>query len=303
MKWKKLGLIFNAHGQQEWMKSHASVPFAEFISDDLFRIYFSTRDGQNRSQVGFLELNIKQPQRIINLSSEPILGPGGMGFFDADGAMLSWIERNKGEKLIYYIGWNLAHGVPFRNSIGLAFADDSFGSFRKQFEGPIVDRSIFDPCFVASCCVLKEGDKWRMWYLSCLRWEKTRNDKLRHRYHIKYAESKDGIYWERNGKVCIDFKNEDEYAISRPSVLKEEGLYKMWYSYRGDCYQIGYAESVDGLKWIRKDEQAGIETSLSGWDSEMIEYPHVFVHEGRKYMLYNGNGYGKTGFGLAVLED
>jgi len=35
----------------------------------------------------------------------------------------------------------------------------------------------------------------------------------------------------------------------------------------------------------------------------MICYPYVFKHKGRFYMLYCGNGYGKTGFGLAVLED
>ncbi len=34
----------------------------------------------------------------------------------------------------------------------------------------------------------------------------------------------------------------------------------------------------------------------------MIEFPRVFDHGGRRFMLYNGNGYGKTGFGLAVLE-
>ncbi len=39
-----------------------------------------------------------------------------------------------------------------------------------------------------------------------------------------------------------------------------------------------------------------------GWDSEMIDYPFDFDHKGHRYMLYNGNGYGKTGFWLAVLE-
>ena len=43
--------------------------------------------------------------------------------------------------------------------------------------------------------------------------------------------------------------------------------------------------------------------SAEGWDSEMICYPYVFEHRGRFFMLYNGNGYGKTGFGVAVLEN
>lgn len=123
----------------------------------------------------------------------------------------------------------------------------------------------------------------------------------KHYYHIKYAESLNGIDWERKGIVCIDFKSNDEYAIARPCVLKEEGIYKMWYSYRGESYRIGYAESKDGIQWERKDKEAGIDVSATGWDSEMICCPHVFEHNGEKYMLYNGNGYGKTGIGLAVL--
>jgi len=35
--------------------------------------------------------------------------------------------------------------------------------------------------------------------------------------------------------------------------------------------------------------------------AESIEYAHVFDHKGSLYMLYNGNSYGKTGIGLAIL--
>jgi hypothetical protein len=65
---------------------------------------------------------------------------------------------------------------------------------------------------------------------------------------------------------------------------------------------IGYADSKDGLEWGRKDDLAVVDISNAGWDSEMVEYPFVFDHKGNRYMLYNGNEYGKTGFGLAILE-
>ena len=81
--------------------------------------------------------------------------------------------------------------------------------------------------------------------------------------------------------------------------------YEMWFSYRsgsGEKYRIGYALSKDGRRWELALEEAGIDVSLNGWDSEMIEYPFIFDHKGQRYMLYNGNGYGKTGFGLAVLD-
>jgi len=84
--------------------------------------------------------------------------------------------------------------------------------------------------------------------------------------------------------------------------VKDDGLYKMWYSHRGQSYRIGYAESANGIEWERKDAHSGIDVSESGWDSEMIEYPYVFENEGTHYMLYNGDGYGRTGIGLAVFD-
>jgi hypothetical protein len=121
--------------------------------------------------------------------------------------------------------------------------------------------------------------------------------------HIKYAESRDGIDWGRDGHVCIDFGAPDEYAISRPCVVKDGDVYRMWYSHRGSAYRIGYAESADGFDWQRRDEVVGIDVSPSGWDSEMVEYACVFDHGGSRHMLYNGNGYGRTGIGHAVLEN
>ncbi len=119
---------------------------------------------------------------------------------------------------------------------------------------------------------------------------------------IKYAYSKDGFSWIRDGKIAIPFKNENEYALSRPFVLYEDNRFKMWYSFRGKSYRIGYAESKDGQLWERQDHLINLTISSTGWDSESIEYPYIFDHKGSRFMLYNGNGYGKTGFGLAKLE-
>lgn len=85
-------------------------------------------------------------------------------------------------------------------------------------------------------------------------------------------------------------------------MLKDTNGYRLWFSSRGESYRIRYAESDDGLVWRRVGDRAGIDVSAEGWDSEMIEYPCVFEHRGRSYLLYCGNGYGRTGFGIAVGE-
>ncbi len=300
MKWEKKGLIFCPEDRYDWMRTHAAVPFAEKKEGDIFRIYFSSRDHKNRSRIGSIDVDIANPHDIIHISDSPLLSLGPLGAFDESGVMLSWVVCYRQSRYLYYVGWNLGATVPFRNSIGLAICEG--GGFKKYAAGPILDRGVNEPYFVASCCVLVEDGLWRMWYLSCIGW-KIVNDRPRHWYHIKYAESSDGIHWKNDGVVCIDFKNEQEYAISRPCVLKDGECYKMWYSCRGTSYRIGYAESFDGIRWTRMDERVGIDVSESGWDSEMIEYPFVFDHGGQRYMLYNGNGYGKSGIGLAVLVE
>jgi len=300
MKWEKISQVFCPQGEAEWMCSHAAVPIAEYIEGDIFRVYFSSRDSLNRSYTGFVIINIARPTEILEVSSCPVLSPGKLGEFDDSGAMAAWIAKVKDVNFLYYIGWNLGVTVPFRNSIGLAIGSTA-GHYSRYASGPILDRSIQEPHFCGSCCVIPGHDHWRMWYLSCREWTLV-GGKPRHKYHIKYAESDDGINWRRDGMVAIDFSNDKEYAISRPSVIRDGDCWKMWYSFRGNSYRIGYAESENGRNWIRRDDFSGINVSASGWDSEMIEYPFVFDHHGQRYMLYNGNDYGRTGFGLAVMK-
>jgi hypothetical protein len=299
--------VYAPHGDKEWSRSHASFPMAWLLGGEHCRIFFSARDDQNRSHLDWVEVDLsKEPWSVISEAKLPALSPGAPGTFDDSGAQGSWIVATEKALYLYYSGWNLGVTVPFRTSIGLATSIDGGLSFEKISSGPVLDRSIADPILLGSCSVLVDNTIWRMWYGSGTRWEFT-PEGPRHYYNIHYAWSSNGIYWERDGTVCINFSNDLEYAIARPSVLLDDGLFRMWYSYRASAqsleYRIGYAESRDGLSWVRKDNEVGIDVSAQGWDSEMICYPFVFQYNGNTYMLYNGNGYGKTGFGYAVLEE
>jgi hypothetical protein len=299
MKWKKISHIFVSDNNYPWMHSHAANCVAENVKEDLFRIYFSSRDINNRAHISFVDVELIPPFEIVNICNSPVLSPGEIGTFDDSGVSLSCIKIINNKKYMYYLGWNLGVTVPWRNSIGLAILDEKTGKFEKYSQAPLLDRHHVDPFSISYPYVIEDNGIYRMWYGSNLAWGEKQEDMA---HLIKYAESKDAIHWDRKGKVALNFKDETEYAMSRPFVLKENGIYKMWYSYRGKSYRIGYAESFDAINWIRKDELAGIDISPEGWDSETIEYPFIFEHKGKRYMLYNGNRYGKTGFGLAVLE-
>jgi hypothetical protein len=216
--------------------------------------------------------------------------------------MTSCLVREDGFEWLYYQGWSLGVTVPFSVFVGCARRPEGEGSFARVSPSPVMGRDDVDPIMCSSPWVLVEGGVWRMWYVSNLGWMDGPDGQPQYRVHIKYAESDDAIRWLRTGRVCIDFEHPGEYAISRPCVIRDPDRYRMWYSMRGDRYRIGYAESDDGLTWRRLDDQAGIDVSPEGWDSEMVEYAFVFDHGGQRHMLYNGNGYGATGIGHAIAE-
>lgn len=309
MRWKKMGPIFRPENNHDWMYSHAYVPLPDKISDDVIRIYFATRSKDIKSVTTFIEVEADNPSNVLYVHDRPVLGLGQLGTFDDGGAVPFSMVHRDGKKYLYYGGWNASVTVSYRNSIGLAVSEDGGLTFQRVFDGPVVDRNQLEPYFTGAADVKFDGGRWRMWYGSATGWVVV-DGKPEPRYQIKYGESEDGFNWTRENLTCIEYRMELE-ANARPCVIVEGGVYKMWYCYRGSVnyrtdtatsYRLGYAESPDGLKWTRKDEEVGIERSREGWDSLMMCYPYVYEHAGRKYLLYNGNGFGESGFGYAVLE-
>mgnify|MGYP001590701890 CR=1 FL=1 len=300
MKWRKLGQIYQPSGMMNWAHSHAANPIVEHIEDDFFRVYFSTRDDKNRSSIGYVVIDINKPHKIIEESLEPVLSPGDLGMFDDCGVSIGCIVVVGEARYLYYMGWNLAVTVPWKNAIGLAVSKSPGQPFKRYSRFPVIGLDEIDPYTISYPWIIIESGCFKMWYGSNLKWGPRQVDML---HVIKYAESDDGIHWKRENRIAINSNSTKEYAICKPCVLRDETGYLMWFCSRGDKYRIHYARSQDGIYWERLGKDPGIDVSASGWDSEMIEYPCIFDHKGRRYMLYAGNGYGRTGFGIAVHEN
>lgn len=307
MTWKKLGRVYVPEKNSGW--SHAQVPVAVFDpGKNIIKVYFASRDASGRSHTRAILVDADNPVKTISNPSEPILPLGKPGTFDDCGIMPSCYVQDNERHFLYYIGWNVRNTVPYHNAVGLAVSEDGGESFRKISEGPLWDRNFTEPYFSASTCVYVETDgTWRNWYLSCTDWREI-DGRMEPRYHLKYAESRDGINWTRRGKIAVDYASEDEAGIVKATVVKEDGRYKLWYSYRlfndyrnsvKSSYRIGYAESLNGIRFERKDRIAGITLSETGWDQKMQCYPHVIDVKARRLMFYNGNGFGQSGFGVA----
>jgi hypothetical protein len=279
--------------------SHASVPFAEPLESGLHRIWFTPRDAANRSHIAWLVVDLQHPQHILDMAPAPVLGCGPAGSFDDCGAMMSWLAQSGAQRRLYYIGWNTRGTVPFHVAIGAAEpAADGW----HRWPAPLLDRGLDDPWFCSNPCVLPEANGWRMWYLGGLGWEVV-GGRLSPSYHICHARSADGLRWSERGRAVVPLEG-DEYAIARPSVLRLSDHWLMWFCARSRVrpYRLSAARSVDGLSWQRAPDLADLPPADQGWDHEMIAYPHVFEYAGTRWMVYCGNGFGRTGFGIAVWE-
>jgi hypothetical protein len=325
--WTRRGLLLEAPKDLPWAVSHAALPTIETGEDGGLSLYYSPRDERGRAHIARARLEVAPGGELMvaERDSEPVLSPGELGAFDDAGVTVSCVvaDREGEGTLLYYTGWALGVSVPFYFYAGLARRRPGERAFARVSQAPILERNEVDPYLTASPWVLREQGLWRMWYVSCARWEFEEGPQAppRHYYHVRYAESEDGVHWRREGEVALDFKDEEEYAMGRPCVLHDGERYRMWLCARGQSYRLAYAESTDGRRWKRDDARvtlgpvaptAAAETSPStgaidpedtaaeSWDAEMQAYPAIFDHGGRRYLLYNGNGYGRSGVGYAT---
>jgi len=300
MAWRRLGHLYTPAGEKAWARSHAALPIPMHLEADRFRVFFSARDETNKSSVGWADIELNDRPAILGESAEPVLTAASAGHFDDSGIGLGSIVRGQDADRLYYMGWNLGVVAPWRNSIGLATGSVAAGKFLRLFAGPIMDRSPEDPYTLSYPWVMRMGpDDWRMWYGSNLAWGGSSADM---QHAIKTASSRDGISWMRHADPVIGFTQPEEYALARPCVIMRNGTFHMWFATRGERYRIGAAMSQDGRSWQRCDEAWGLDAQGDGWDSEMVCYPCVVQHRDKLYLFYNGNGYGKTGFGIAVWD-
>ncbi|MGI9350698.1 MAG: hypothetical protein ACR2O3_03980 [Rhizobiaceae bacterium] len=301
MKWRKLGQLYSVDKLHPKLFSHAANPLPIHLNNNVFRIFFSARDENNRSSVGAVDIDIVEG-RIMNEIPEPVFEYGPKGSFFDSGVSIGNVYEVGGQQYILFMGWQNPDGGHWRGDVGqLELLEDL--KLKLVSDVPFMASDSEDPVSLSYPWVTRFSDQdYYMWYGSTLSWD-AGNDEMLHA--IKGARSEDGIVWQKTG-LQIPYEIGVAQAFSKPTVaMRGNGILDMWFSYRsggGTAYRIGRAEKKPQGTWSLCLDDAGIDVSETGWDSEMIAYPYVFDHDGDRFMLYNGNRYGKSGFGLAILE-
>lgn len=305
MRWEFVGFWTLPVGHAPWMMSHAQLPTPLALGAGRVRVFFGARTAAQRSHIGSVDLTIlADGLREDDCPHEPVLAPGPDGHFDQHGVFPSCVVPSETGYRLYYIGWTQGVESPmFDASIGLAESADG-RQFTRVSPAPLMARSIHDPCLVTSPHVYRHDDHWCMTYVSGVRWSRDGHGRLQSHYHIKAATSLDGLQWQRTGRVAIDF-GVGETNIARSTVWRAGPAdHHMWFGYVHAAvghYRLGYAHSIDGEEWVRRDELAGI--GLDGVHARTMQcYPAVFEMDGEVYLLWNGDGNGRAGFGVSRLR-
>ena len=305
MKWRKLGLINTRFERETWSFSHSIVPVPFLLNVDVIRIFVTCLDRQGRGRPGYFDVSAANPKKIISYSKQPVLNIGNPGCFDDNGVMAVSLVRVNPDKLyMYYVGFELCTNIRYRIFTGLAISHDGGESFFRHSQTPILDRSDKELYFRCGPFVMYEEGKFRLWYVAGSEWT-TVNDKTLPVYSLYYQESENGIDWADAGRLCIAPADEDEHGFGRPWVVKRNtDNYQLYYSIRRKslpAYRLGYAESSDGITWVRKDSELGLDVSPAGFDSDAIMYSAVITAKDKTYCFYNGNNFGEQGVGVAEL--
>lgn len=306
-RWQRLGRLLEPAppADSSWWASHAANPVALSRGPGRVHVYFSARDAAQRSHLARVSIERSGPGwRLAGPVEGPLFGPGPRGAFDADGVTVGSILPAGDTLRAYYLGWTVGRGVPFTNFIGLAVSRDGGRSFERHGRAPIVGRSEANPYTVGYPWVLAQETGYRMWFGSHLAWGPA-DRPMEH--VIQEATSPDGRTWTPSDRVVVPLRGADdpaEFAVSRPVVQPEpDGVLSMWYARRRPRYELGYARSTDaGATWTRHDDALQLVGAPEPWESTEQTYPCVFDDGGERFLLYNGDGYGRTGFGLARLR-
>ena len=314
-EWRKLGKVFDPRSisDRPWLREFAQAP-ATLLFDDIIRVYFSCRppadeNGQYVSYSAWVDLDRADPTKVVRIATKPILSLGELGTFDEFGTYPVSVIRDGALIWAFYGGWTRCESVPFNVAIGGAVSHDRGETFTKLGPGPVIGYSPDEPFVMSGPKIRRFHDLFYLFYIAGTRW-KLDDGRAEPVYRIRMATSADGISWRKHGRDLIVPRIEDDEAQASPDVHFHDGRYHMFFCYRHSTayrnqargYRIGYANSDDLVTWHRDDCLAGLQPSAEGWDSEMVSYPHVFIVDDRTYMAYLGDGVGREGFGLALLE-
>ncbi len=211
----------------------------------------------------------------------PVLSGGADGSWDEDDVETPTVLKEGDVYRMWYTGD--VGTAP--SQIGLATSTDGV-NWTKSPDNPVMSpEEAWESGGIRVGSVISDRSIYKMWY--------TGFDSNGNR-HVAYATSPDGVTWTKYGGNPVlevgTFGSWDDDDVGKPSVIKENGIYQMWYEgYDGVTTRIGHATSSDGTNWIKDTSNPTLETGVPGdWDWLHAHSPSAVIYGGTYLLWYSG---------------
>lgn len=321
--WKKRGRILAPGFAGTESSNLLSAPSVVKLKNGRLRLYFWARNGEGAAStekgraltnhIYAAEADPKNPTEWTLVRPDPMLSANPVGTMNNAGPAFPFVvSREDGPWLLYYCTWgSWAPKGQISNRTALAISHDEgiTWSVMKEPVLPLGKPGEWDSALSGSVSVLRTSPrKFEMWYTAG--YYGPYNDGTTNLIaSIGYATSTDGVEWTKRKTPALAARENAipnfEAVISKPCVIRLNGIYNMWYSRRtndGRGYRLAYARSKDGIHWDRILDDNVIDYSPDGFDSKNLSYPNIIEMGDELWMFYVGNQFGSTGIGLATIK-
>ena len=235
--------VLEMGGPGEWDNGWIDPSSVLFNGTDYFMYYNGTEGNWDAGMIG-LATSSDGINWIKDTVNNPVLGTGETGTWNSEYVLDPCVIYENSVYKMWYSGMGWYENLD-EWSWKLGYAESTDGiNWTKRID-PIMEDGDYETWAndLDYACVIYENNNYIMWYWSAntLNW----ND----RQQFNFATSTDGINWIKSeNNPALERRSPtlwDNQSIWKPSVIKENNLYKMWYT--GNGSEIGYAEDFSNL--------------------------------------------------------
>jgi hypothetical protein len=278
--------------------TYISNPVVVSIDTHICRLFFNSRDKNNRSEVYSVDFDVRNFSLIKGSFKMQLAVSEATPDYCRDGISLGSYFNIDSKSFIGFMGWKVPKDLHWVGEVGLLEIDKKWNvsGISKSPWIPVSDSDPISLSYPAVSHVLGESF---VWYGTTKSWDFGNGEML----HIieKSLIQSDGSTSKTGDK--IEFEIGSAQAFSRPTYINFKGRNLIGYSVRGnrDKYRIGIREVIESGCSSKFGRVEYFTSGIEDWENQMVEYPYFFKHEDSLYMFYNGNSFGKTGVGVCKV--
>lgn len=293
--WRKLGRVFAPLGGL-LTRSHVMLPTPHVMADRV-RVFYAGCDDDLRGRVFFADFAPEPPFDLMAADPEPVCDVGAPGSFDCDGVNPSQIIETDDGLMLLYIGWRRGPAeTPYTLFGGVAKSTDGGMSFERRSE-PLLPPRPGERLFRTAPHISRDEEGYRLLYIGGDRFTSGEAGRATPVYSLMELRSADLWSWNGPARTLMSpDTSAGEVGFGRPVITPDGNLMVSLRTLAG--YRL-VETSLAFSPEARPVLEAVVPEPMEAWEAQMTCFGAVCRVGPNELLFYNGDGYGRTGLGLA----